>query len=89
MRENSQSMFLVEELQPSWLETRAKRIAYGTVVALILGLIFGPILELSEWAIFVLSSEMPRLNAALIFGLIILVGVGLGCWSKSPLKNGL
>ena len=42
MREHSQSVFLVEGLQPSWLGTRAKRVAYGTVVALSLGLIFGP-----------------------------------------------
>ena len=41
MREHSQSVFLVEGLQPSWLGTRAKRVAYGTVVALSLGLIFG------------------------------------------------
>ena len=40
MREHSQSVFLVEGLQPSWLGTRAKRVAYGTIVALSLGLIF-------------------------------------------------
>ena len=33
MREHSQSVFLVEGLQPSWLGTRAERVAYGTVVA--------------------------------------------------------
>ena len=41
MREHSQSVFLVEGLQPSWLGSRAQRVAYGTVVALSLGLIFG------------------------------------------------
>jgi eukaryotic-like serine/threonine-protein kinase len=41
MREHSQSVFLVEELQPSWLGTRAKRVAYGIVAALSLGLIGG------------------------------------------------
>ena len=46
MREHSQSVFLVEGLQPSWLGTRAQRGAYGTVVALSLGLIFGLIVGL-------------------------------------------
>jgi len=46
MREHSQSVFLVERLQPSWLSTRAKRVAYGTVAALSLGLIFALIFGL-------------------------------------------
>jgi hypothetical protein len=70
---HSQSVFLVEGLQPSWLGTRAERLVYGTVVALGLGLIFG----------------LSTLSDGLIFGLTILVGVGLGCWSESPLKNGV
>jgi hypothetical protein len=41
MREHSQSVFLVEGFQPSWLGTKAKRVAYGTIVALSLGLILG------------------------------------------------
>jgi hypothetical protein len=41
MKEQSRSVFLVEGLEPSWLGTRAKRAAYGTLVALSLGLIFG------------------------------------------------
>ena len=41
MREHSQSVFLVEGLQPSWLGSTAQRAAYGTIVALSLGLIFG------------------------------------------------
>jgi hypothetical protein len=92
MREHSQSVFLVEGLQPSWLDTRAKRVAYGTVVALSLGLIFGMSFGLS----FGLNSELIMGEGdvqiggptfGLIFGLIILVGVDLGCWSKSPSKN--
>jgi hypothetical protein len=106
MREHSQSEFLVEGLQPSWLSRRAKRIAYGIVVALSLGLIFG----LSKALDYVLNIGLPRslypfygesaidaltqglsegTKRGLIFGLIILVGVGLGCWSKSPLKGGV
>jgi hypothetical protein len=63
MREHSHSVFLVEGLQPIWLGTRAKRVVYGIIVALDLGLsgglIFGP-------------------SAGLSTGLIILMGVGLG-----------
>jgi hypothetical protein len=41
MKEHSLSVFLVEGLQPSWLGTRAKRVAYRAVVFLSLGLLFG------------------------------------------------
>ena len=78
MREHSQSVFLVEGLQPSWLGTRAQRVAYGTVLALSLAPIFGLIFGLIGGPI-----------AGLILGLIVPVGVGLGCWSKSPLQNGV
>jgi hypothetical protein len=40
MRDHSQSVFLVEGIQPSWLAGSAKRVAYGTIVALSFGLIF-------------------------------------------------
>jgi hypothetical protein len=46
MREHSQSVFLVEGLQPSWLGTRAQRLAYRTVAALSFWPIFGLIFEL-------------------------------------------
>jgi hypothetical protein len=78
MREHSQSVFLVEGLQPSWLGTRTKRVAYGTVVALSLGLIFALIFALTG-----------ALKVWLMVGLIISVGVELGCWSESPLRNGV
>jgi hypothetical protein len=74
MREHSQSVFLVEGLQPSWLGTRAKRVQYGTVVAMTLGLIFALI---------------GGLGGGLIFALIGGLGIGFGCWSESPLKNGV
>jgi hypothetical protein len=78
MKEHSQSVFLVEGLQPSWLGTRGQRRAYGAVAALSLSLIFG--------LIFGLSGE---LFDGLVFGSVFLLGVGLGCWSESPLKNGV
>ena len=77
MREHSQSVFLVEGLQPSWLGTRAKKLAYGTVVALSLGLLFG------------LLFGLVGLSNMLSGGLTVLLGVGLGCWSASPLKRGI
>ena len=76
IREHSQSVFLVEGLQPSWLDTRAKRVAYGTVVALSLGLIFA----LTYVLTFVLRFGLTHgLTYELIFALIASVGVGLGC----------
>jgi DNA polymerase III delta prime subunit len=90
MREHSLSEFLVEGLQPSWLGTRAKRLAYRTVAALSIGLLlaligapcFGVIAGLIEGVI-------AGLLSGLFLALLILVGVGLGCWSESPLKNGV
>jgi hypothetical protein len=84
MSEHSQSVFLIEGFQPSWLSTRAQRVAYGTMVALSLGLIFGPIEVLT---IGLREGPSGGLIFGLIFGLSILVGVGLGCWSESPLKK--
>ena len=89
MRKHSESIFLVEGLQPSWLGPRAERVAYGTVVALAIGIIFGLSVGLSvgrtPGMIFGLSGG---LSVGLSVGLAILVGIGLGCWSQSPLKNG-
>ena len=76
MREHSQSEFFVEGLQPSWLSTGAQRAAYGTVVALSLGIVFALIYGLSYGSLGVLS-----------LGLSIIAGIGLGCWSELPLKN--
>jgi hypothetical protein len=94
MREHSQSVFLVEGLQPSWLGTKARRAAYGNIVALSLGLMVAVssvlVVGLTEW----LSGKSIGLSAALIGvvgidGLSILLGIALGCWWESPLKNGV
>jgi hypothetical protein len=115
MKEHSQSVFLVEGLQPSWLDSKAKHTTYRIVVALSLGLIFG----LTGGLIFGLNLALSdeRLLGGLVFGLnqgsalglpsgvigcligglifgltgglTVLVAVGLGCWWKSPLKNGV
>jgi hypothetical protein len=86
MREHSQSVFLVEGLQPSWLGARAERVAYGTVVALSLGLIFALIWGLS---IGVLGDPRAGLGVGLSLGLGVFVVVGSGCWSESPLRIGV
>src|SRR5271165_6984368 len=98
MREHSQSVFLIEGLQPSWLGTRTKRVAFGTIVALSLGSIYvltcvltcvltggligGLVGELS-------SGLAVGLIGGLIGGLSISVGAVFGCWSESPLRNGI
>jgi eukaryotic-like serine/threonine-protein kinase len=80
MRKHSQSVFLVEGLQPGWLGTRAKRAAYGTVVALCLGLMFGAIFGLTD-------SQKLAYKSFWLKSIGLLGGIGLGCWSESPLKN--
>jgi hypothetical protein len=85
MRENSQSVFLVEGFQPSWLGIKANQAAYGTTVALGLGLI--------PELIFVLLGRVNGQPMFWVLGLFcwlsIVIGVGLGCWSDSPVKNGV
>ena len=81
MKEHSKSVFLVEGLQPSWLGTRTERGAYGAVVALGLGLFTG----LTSGLIGTLNiGPLDGLIAGLFAGFAILVGIGLGCWSKCP-----
>jgi hypothetical protein len=91
MKEHSQSVFLVEELQPSWLGTRANRLAYGTVVALSLWLPFDLFFGLIGGLIGGLRGGLLIFGAilGLLFGLPFLAGVGFGCWSKTPLKMAL
>jgi len=73
MSERSQSVFLVEGLQPSWLDTKAQRVAYGTVVVLGFGLTFGPISGLIFGMIGGLSKVLMW---GLIGGLVGWLGVG-------------
>ena len=95
MREHSQSVFLVEGLQPSWLGTswlgaRVQRAAYGIVMALGLALIGGLICGLIGLIFGLIGliglneGLMIGLIGGLIFGLSILLGIGLGCWSELP-----
>jgi hypothetical protein len=102
MRKHSQSVFNLEDLQPSSLGTNSKRLAYGTIVGLSLGIVAG----LINWlllcgiimSIYVQGYRLSPLPIAelikllpqgLIAWLATLISVVLGCWSKSPLKNGV
>jgi eukaryotic-like serine/threonine-protein kinase len=94
MRKHSQSVFLVEGLQPSWLGSRAERAAYGTLVALSVGLIIGLIPGALCWmsggeSNGVGNRVIGALTVVLIISLIVLAAVGLGCWSESPWRNGV
>jgi len=88
MREHSQSVFLVEGLQPSWLGSTGQRVAYGAVVALTIGLIFGLVFWLPTPEP-TTGMTIPTLTVLLTYWLTILLGVGLGCWSESPQKNSI
>ena len=59
MNEHSESLFLLEELQPSWLDAKAKRVENGAVVALSFGLTF---------ALVALTISPTGLTTALIGG---------------------
>ena len=87
MLEHSQPVFLVEGLQPSWLGRDTERASYGAVIALCLGLIFGMMAGLIS-GLAGMSVGLLGLTAALV-GSVIFLGVGLGCWSESPIKNGI
>ena len=64
MQKHNQYVFLIEGLQPSWLQTRSWRCVYTLASRLLSGLIFG----LSFGLVYGL---MDRLNAGLIYGLLV------------------
>ena len=84
IRENSQTVFLLEGLQPGWLGTTLKRDAYGTIVALTVGSIVALTCALSGWLI---NGRISGLLVGLVAGLIFSLGVRFGSWSESPFAN--
>jgi hypothetical protein len=76
-----QTMFAVEELQPSWLPARARSLYRWTMpiaYALTFGLIFGPVFGLSFGFVSALvAGNTARLPFGLTFGLIVGVIGGL------------
>lgn len=84
MKEQSQSIFMMEEVQPSWLSSKGQRLAYQTVIALgvtllvwLVGLLPNPS---SGEQIDTLFTGLLR---ALSFGVIVV----LGCRSTSLVRN--
>ncbi len=78
MGEHSQSVFMLERLQPSCLGSKVLRVSYGVLAAMIVGLISGLVVSLSVGVSF-------GLGVGVIGGLSIV----LGCWTASPLQNGV
>ncbi|MDD5320453.1 MAG: TIR domain-containing protein [Methylococcales bacterium] len=78
MTEHSQSVFFIENLQPSWLDRWRQKFAYRAISSLIFGLIVG--------LIFVLING---LGEGLTFGLISALVIGLSVRSNSSIKNGI
>jgi hypothetical protein len=76
MKKQSQSVFMVEELQPRWLSSTGQRLAYQAVTALSFGLLFG------------LTAGVDEGLSELRFGLTMGLSIFLGCRSTSPIKNG-
>ena len=100
MVQASQTVFLIEQIQPSWLQTKLQRIRYrlgsSLIGGLTAGLIFGLSYETSVKTIFYLD---PKLSFGLSFGLsygLILVFLGNiktvetlnSKWSWKEVKSG-
>jgi eukaryotic-like serine/threonine-protein kinase len=77
MAENSQTVFLVERLQPNWLPNRAARIGYNLLDRLGGALIIGPLIALVAWLLEFASTAVLTycLAGALMIGLFGGVGV--------------
>jgi hypothetical protein len=73
MTQESQTIFLIERIQPSWLQNRLKKFIYSIGVGLIYGLAFGLALGLAAGLSYGL---ITGLAIALIFGLAF----GLSAW---------
>ncbi len=70
MTERAQSVFLIEKMQPGWLQKTFQRGVYTILVGLIGGLIVGLIVELA-------LGPLVGLIVGLIFGLDVGLGLGL------------
>lgn len=77
MKEQSQSVFMVEQFQPHWLSSGGQRLVYESVTAMSVGLAVGSLVALS-------AGMVSALTLGVTFGVSIL----LGCRSVSAWKNG-
>ena len=77
---HNQTIFRLEELQPTWLSTKNRRTQYFLIVKLIVGLIYGLIVGL---IVGLIAELMDGLIIGLIYGLIGgLVGKNIRIWDK-------
>jgi eukaryotic-like serine/threonine-protein kinase len=86
MRQHTESIFLIEELQPSASSKGGIPVAYGTVAALIFGIFVTITISLWIYCEFTEFQQWDRLG--LLF-FIVTFGIGLGCWDESAFRNGL
>jgi hypothetical protein len=75
MKKHSQSVFMIEELQPSWLRTNRQRETYGGIIGLIVAFIFGLSGGLSGGLIY---GWKVGLSSGMIVGLISAMFCGGG-----------
>ncbi|TKB70230.1 MAG: TIR domain-containing protein [Nitrospira sp.] len=85
MKEQSQSVFMVEALQPQWLSLAGQQFAYEAVAALSSGL-------LVVWLIVILNLGSSLglyevLIPGLAYGLVFAASIIVGCHWASPWKN--
>lgn len=85
MERHSRSVFLVEELRPSWLDGPLQRLSHATLVSLIAGAVFFLILGLPSDFIDYGFEDLSGVE----FGLLVSSCVLVGGWSRSTVKNGL
>ncbi|SLM45459.1 membrane hypothetical protein [Nitrospira sp. ND1] len=84
MKKQAQSVFMVEELQPRWLDSTGQRLAYEAVTALSVGLI---VTLAGEASAVLLGGLTELLLDCLKYGSIIGLSILLGCRSPSTVKN--
>lgn len=97
MVETSQTVFFMENMQPSWLQTRAQRLRYrlesSLIVGLIVGLIIGLgnrlIIRLNNWLSYELVIRQHGLNDKRIYDVIEGLNDGLSSRLISGLNDGL
>lgn len=86
MKEQSQSVFMVEEVQPSWLSSLGQWLFYQALSALSIGLLIGLPVGLISWWSFGSGSG---LGEGVFVSLITGLSFFMGCRSGSPIKNGI
>ena len=82
MKKQSQSVFMMEELQPCLLDSMRQRLVYEAAVALFTGLTVGLIISL-------VVVTGGSLSEGLWLGIFSGISFFVGCRTKSPVKNGV